>query len=104
VPATAAAAVKLLHDRALAAGGATGTVLAHAGGRDVILAVEQALGSQRLEPTWEVLRRFGNMSSPSVLFALDQHLSNGGANDDELWLTSFGAGFAAHSCRLTLEK
>jgi alkylresorcinol/alkylpyrone synthase len=46
------------------------------------------------------------MSSPSVLFALGEHLrdiagdqTKNGATD--LWLTSFGAGFSAHSCRLT---
>jgi len=104
VPGKAAAAVKLLYDRAVAAGGAPSEILAHAGGRDVILAVEQALGGPRLEPTWEVLRQFGNMSSPSVLFALDRQLAKNGSGGDDLWLTSFGAGFAAHGCRLTREK
>lgn len=100
VPEKASAAVKILHDRAVAKGGQPGTVLAHSGGRDVILAVEQAIGTPKLAPTWEVLRKFGNMSSPSVLFALENHLAGNGTHGD-LWLTSFGAGFAAHSCRLT---
>jgi len=100
VPEKASAAVKILHDRATLAGGRPATVLAHSGGRDVILAVEAALDGQPLGPTWEVLRKFGNMSSPSVLFALESHLANNGTHGD-LWLTSFGAGFAAHACRLT---
>lgn len=105
VPGKAASAVKRLHERATANGAAPATVLSHSGGRDVILAVEQALGVPRIEPTWEVLGQFGNMSSPSVLFALEHHLGNGGADSKtDLWLTSFGAGFAAHSCRLTRDK
>jgi alkylresorcinol/alkylpyrone synthase len=41
------------------------------------------------------------MSSPSVLFALEEtlrELPSGSAGD--LWLVSFGAGFSAHSCRM----
>jgi alkylresorcinol/alkylpyrone synthase len=104
VPEKAAAAVKLLHNRTVAASGTPGAVLTHAGGRDVVLAVEQAIGGSRLEPTWEVLRQFGNMSSPSVLFALEHQLAKNGSSGDDLWLTSFGAGFAAHGCRLKRES
>lgn len=100
VPEKASAAVKILYDRASAAGGRPSTVLAHSGGRDVILAVERALDGPSFERTSEVLRHFGNMSSPSVLFALERHLAGNGSNGD-LWLTSFGAGFAAHSCRMS---
>ena len=46
----------------------------------------------------EVLRRYGNMSSPSVLFVLEEILRRE-ACPESLWLTSFGAGFSAHSCR-----
>jgi alkylresorcinol/alkylpyrone synthase len=35
-----------------------------------------------------------------VLFALERRLSNGGSDDRRLWLTAFGAGFAAHACEL----
>ena len=68
-------------------------VLAHSGGRDVIEALESAL-PYHLTETREVLRDHGNMSSPSVLFALERRLA---ANhpDQRLWLTAFGAGFAA---------
>ena len=54
-----------------------------------------------LDATSRVLRDNGNMSSPSVLFALEETLKDGGPNGDgDLWLVSFGAGFAAHSCRI----
>jgi alkylresorcinol/alkylpyrone synthase len=38
------------------------------------------------------------MSSPSVLFALEQALQTDSSR--RFWITSFGAGFAAHSCTL----
>ncbi len=74
-------------------------VLAHSGGRDVIDALESVLPFELTE-TREVLRRHGNMSSPSVMFALERRLTENNPNDRRLWLTAFGAGFAAHACEL----
>ena len=74
-------------------------ILAHSGGRDVVDALEGVLPF-KLTETREVLRNYGNMSSPSVLFALEQRLAGNHADDRRLWLTSFGAGFAAHACEL----
>jgi alkylresorcinol/alkylpyrone synthase len=71
-------------------------ILAHTGGRDVVQALEEELEGYRLEETWEVLRNYGNCSSPCVLFALEERLRQN-RRQDRLWLTSFGAGFAAHS-------
>ena len=74
-------------------------VIAHAGGRDVIDAIEERLPGYALAETREAFRKYGNLSSPSVLCALEERLAK--ANGDKLlWLTSFGAGFAAHSCEL----
>ncbi|MEP4078651.1 type III polyketide synthase [Haloferula sp.] len=73
-------------------------VLAHSGGRDVIEALERVLPFS-LKETREVLGECGNMSSPSVMFALEKALAS--ANGDRRWwLTAFGAGFAAHACEL----
>ncbi len=74
-------------------------VLAHSGGRDVVEALEGVLPFDLLE-TRAVLSDHGNMSSPSVLFALERRLSENRATDRRLWLTAFGAGFAAHACEL----
>jgi predicted naringenin-chalcone synthase len=75
-------------------------VIAHAGGRDVIEAIEERLPEYSLAETREAFRKYGNLSSPSVLCALEERLSK--ANGDRLlWLTTFGAGFAAHSCELS---
>ena len=74
-------------------------VLAHSGGRDVVEALESVLPF-KLTETREVLRDHGNMSSPSVLFALERRLADDRPDDRRLWLTAFGAGFAAHACEL----
>jgi alkylresorcinol/alkylpyrone synthase len=76
-------------------------VVAHTGGRDVLEALAPVVAPHSLDASLRVLRDCGNMSSPSVLFALEETLreeSPNGAGD--FWLVSFGAGFAAHSCRI----
>ena len=73
----------------------------HPGGRDVLEALAPVVAPHSLEASVRTLRNNGNMSSPSVLFALEETLKDGppGA-DGDFWLVSFGAGFSAHSCRL----
>lgn len=75
-------------------------IIAHTGGRDVVEALESILPGHQLTETRQVLRRYGNISSPSVLVALEEALKTPARN---LWLTAFGAGFAAHSCELSKE-
>jgi predicted naringenin-chalcone synthase len=103
VPELAAGAVSLLHRRAIKPDRpAPARILSHAGGKDVITALESALPGHQLEPTRTILRRHGNMSSPSVMFALQEALhSDRPSPGADWWLTSFGAGFSAHSCRLS---
>ncbi len=103
VPELAASAVKELWSRR--GERPVSGVVAHPGGRDVLEAVG-AVVPHPLDASARVLAANGNMSSPSVLFALEEALkapafaepSAGSAAD--LWLVSFGAGFSAHSCRL----
>lgn len=73
-------------------------VLSHTGGRDVIEALEERM-SWELPETRRVLNDYGNCSSPCVLFALEDRLEQK-KSDSRYWLTSFGAGFAAHSCEM----
>lgn len=75
-------------------------VIAHPGGRDVLLALEAALPGRNLDASRLILHEFGNMSSPSVLFALDEYLRRETQNEEDLWLVAFGAGFSCQSCRL----
>lgn len=102
VPARAADAVKTLLASEPAGARPINRILAHAGGREVIKALETALPAYPLDATREVLRDHGNMSSPSVLFALEVALRDSRPGPDhDWWLVSFGAGFSAHSCRLS---
>ncbi|HTO02173.1 MAG TPA: stilbene synthase, partial [Opitutus sp.] len=76
-------------------------VVAHPGGRDVLEALAPVLAPHQLTASSETLRANGNMSSPSVLFALERTLESTQPNaDGDFWLVSFGAGFSAHSCRI----
>lgn len=76
-------------------------IVAHPGGRDVLDALEPVLAPHSLAASRTVLRDFGNMSSPSVLFALEESMRTPPPADaGDFWLVSFGAGFSAHSCRI----
>ncbi len=96
MPGLAAEAVADLYARRQ---GEPDQIIAHSGGRDVIEALEGALPFQLAE-TRAVLRDHGNMSSPAVMFALERRLTEERPDDRRLWLTAFGAGFAAHACEM----
>lgn len=103
VPELAAAAVKqlLTAERARSGARQISRIVAHTGGRDVLDAIEQTCIDCNLSASREVLRACGNMSSPSVLFALENALRDGSPDETtDWWMTSFGAGFAAHGCRI----
>jgi alkylresorcinol/alkylpyrone synthase len=103
VPSLAAAAVEQLLSGERTRPGARpiARVVSHAGGRDVLDALEKSCAGYDLTASRQVLRDFGNMSSPSVLFALAQALRSGAPDEKgDWWLTSFGAGFSAHGCRI----
>ncbi len=75
-------------------------VVVHPGGRDVLEAIVPVVAPHPLDACARTLRDFGNMSSPSVMFALEETLKEGAPGaDGDFWLVSFGAGFSAHSCR-----
>ena len=99
VPEFASGAVKTLWDRR--GDRPVSRVVSHSGGVDVLDAIGAALPGYSLESSRTVLRDFGNMSSPSVLFALEESLRSAQPGPDgDFWLVSFGAGFSAHSCRI----
>jgi 3,5-dihydroxyphenylacetyl-CoA synthase len=76
----------------------------HAGGRDVLLALQDRLGLSAEDIRWSaaVLRQFGNVSSPCVYFVLQTALANQ-APGGWWWLSSFGAGFSCHGALLEVE-
>ncbi|HVC00708.1 MAG TPA: 3-oxoacyl-[acyl-carrier-protein] synthase III C-terminal domain-containing protein [Steroidobacteraceae bacterium] len=76
----------------------------HAGGRDVLIALEERLGlpPQALRHSRDALRRFGNLSSAFVYFVLDAAIAEG-APGGWWWMSSFGAGFTCHGALLAVE-
>lgn len=75
----------------------------HAGGRDVLLALEErlSLAPHALRHSREALRRFGNLSSAFVYFVLDAALSEQ-SDGGWWWMSSFGAGFTCHGALLSV--
>jgi predicted naringenin-chalcone synthase len=76
----------------------------HAGGRDVLRALEARL---RLEPqdlrySAAILREYGNLSSAFVYFVLQAALADHAAGG-WWWLGSFGAGFSCHGALLKVD-
>lgn len=70
----------------------------HPGGEKVLDAFERGLGlsPEALSPSRTVLYQYGNMSSASVLFVLEEVLRSRAPQSGELGvLSSFGAGFSA---------
>lgn len=78
--------------------------LLHPGGRDVLSALRAHLGLADQDLRWSVavLRNFGNLSSPSVLFVLDLAMREA-APAGSWWLSAFGAGFSCHGALLSAE-
>jgi alkylresorcinol/alkylpyrone synthase len=78
----------------------TGWVL-HPGGRDVLVALQKELRLNETDVRWSasVLREFGNLSSPSVLFVLQMALADS-APSGFWWMSSFGAGFSCQGALL----
>ncbi|MDF2638675.1 MAG: stilbene synthase [Novosphingobium lindaniclasticum] len=85
----------------------------HAGGRTILDAVERALDlpPEALHPSREVLRRFGNMSSATLMFVLAAMIddwksgsANGGANraQGQGMAMAFGPGLAAETFRFRM--
>ena len=80
------------------------TWIMHAGGRDVLLALQSKL---ELDPAClaysrDALRRYGNLSSAFVYFVLDAAIRDRAAGG-WWWMSSFGAGFSCHGALLRVD-
>ncbi len=108
VPALAAEGARRVLDevlvRAKARRSDVRTWVLHPGGRDVLLALRERLDLSEQDVRWSaaVLREFGNLSSPSVIFVLEAALS-GCAPPGFWWMSSFGAGFSCQGALLEVE-
>jgi predicted naringenin-chalcone synthase len=71
----------------------------HTGGEKIIDALRDEIGipEDRLWATRKVLEEYGNMSSPTVWFVLDELLENGVEPGDWCVMVGYGAGLSAHA-------
>ena len=65
------------------------------------MSLESELEIENLSYAREVMRKYGNLSSPSVMVALEMFLDEA-TTEDSIWMCGFGAGFSAHACELHL--
>lgn len=81
-----------------------GAWIMHAGGRDVLCALQERLGlrAQDLRYSAAVLREYGNLSSACAYFVLQATLASGAAGG-WWWLGTFGAGFSCHGALLRVD-
>ena len=101
VPATIAAALRAASDRVLsgASAGAFDLWAVHPGGRTVLDAVEDAfaLDPSALAASRAILRHFGNMSSPTVLFVLEAMIRRAVPAGARGCAMAFGPGLTAET-------
>ena len=81
-----------------------GEWIMHAGGRDVLLALEDVLDvdPQDLRYSAAMLYHYGNLSSAFVYFVLQAALVDE-AKGGWWWMSSFGAGFSCHGALLRVD-
>lgn len=74
----------------------------HPGGDKIITAVKQGLEltEEQLQPTRSILSRYGNMSSPTVLFVLREISGAEAESGDYCMMVAYGAGLSAHALLL----
>jgi alkylresorcinol/alkylpyrone synthase len=109
VPQIASAAAAKLFSSSLASAGASrervaGWIL-HTGGRDVLAALRESLNltEDDMRHSVAILRKFGNISSPTVYFVLQSALK-GSTPPGLWWMSTFGAGFSCHGALLEVGK
>lgn len=71
--------------------------IAHPGGRKVLEAYEASLGVPRsmTDPSRKILAEYGNMSSPTVLFVLKEHMEKSIPEGDYGLAAALGPGFSS---------
>ena len=69
----------------------------HPGGRKIVQTVEELFGElgKNIDDTREVLRKYGNMSSATVLYVLERFMEKNIPNNQQGLILSFGPGFSA---------
>ncbi|MFC4557343.1 type III polyketide synthase [Virgibacillus kekensis] len=80
--------------------------IAHPGGRKVLEAMEEVLGEPKIkfQHSYNVLQRYGNMSSATVLFVLQNWLKHQAENEETGILSALGPGFSSELLLLEWKK
>jgi alkylresorcinol/alkylpyrone synthase len=93
----------VLERNGMARGGISCWIM-HAGGRDVLLALEKGcgIGKEELRYSRAMLRDYGNLSSAFVYFVLRAALADD-APGGTWWMSAFGAGFSCHGALLKVD-
>ena len=108
VPGLAAKYVETVLDRVLTDNGLArdtiGAWIMHAGGREILQAIREQLALSEHDVRWsaDVLRNYGNVSSPCVYFVLQKTLEDDVAGG-LWWMSSFGAGFSCAGALLEVD-
>jgi predicted naringenin-chalcone synthase len=70
----------------------------HPGGERILNAIQEELqlSPDALNATRDILARYGNMSSPSVLFVLEQLMAGGMDKNAWCMMAAYGAGMSVH--------
>ncbi len=109
VPTVAATHAEAVLDEVLSKAGVSRseirTWIWHAGGRDVLDAVQERLALSPDDLQWSraVLNEYGNLSSAFVYFVLQDAVRKH-ATGGRWWLSSFGAGFSCHGALLEVSE
>ena len=80
----------------------------HPGGKKILQVVEEQLRIDRdqNESAYRVLKNYGNMSSPTILFVLKEIIGrlNGAADGERILAVAFGPGLTLESMVLRIEN
>jgi predicted naringenin-chalcone synthase len=76
----------------------------HTGGEKIINTIKGEIGltEVQLRATRKILAEYGNMSSPTVWFVLNEIVKEGIEKNDWCMMVAFGAGLSAHAFLLRM--
>lgn len=74
----------------------------HPGGKKILETVERKvqLKNNELKHSYEILRNYGNMSSPTILFVLNEVFKRNHKNGETLFLLGFGPGISIETASM----
>lgn len=77
----------------------------HPGGKKILDTIKRQLSltEEQLQPSYKVLNDYGNMSSPTILFVLDELMSNESRIGENIFSIGFGPGLSIETALLRYE-